>query len=91
LTPSTIGGILETYNDERMTMDTMVMEEQYVLDATDRCDRCGSQAYVWVNMVAGDLQFCGHHYAKHENKLKHLVIEVVDERDKLNVKVASSA
>ena len=27
----------------------------------DRCDRCGSQAFIRAVFVAGDLTFCGHH------------------------------
>lgn len=66
-------------------------EKTYVLNAKDRCDSCGAQALVWVNMLAGDLQFCGHHYAKNEEALKAFVIEVVDERGKINARSESSA
>ena len=31
------------------------------LNATDRCDKCGAQAYVRVEMRAGELLFCAHH------------------------------
>lgn len=75
-------------------VDTMVedtTEKVYILNAKDRCDSCNAQALVWVNMVAGDLQFCGHHYAKHEEALRAFVIEVVDERSKINAKSESSA
>jgi hypothetical protein len=67
-------------------MSTMVEEKFHVLNATDRCDRCGSEAYVWVNLISGDLQFCGHHYADNEDALKPFAIEVVDEREKLSVR-----
>ena len=36
-------------------MDTMQEERSDVLKVTDRCDRCESQAFVWVNGVNGDL------------------------------------
>ena len=29
--------------------------------STDRCDRCGAQAYVRFNKGAAELDFCGHH------------------------------
>lgn len=29
--------------------------------STDRCDRCGAQAYVRFNKVSSELDFCGHH------------------------------
>lgn len=67
------------------------VEETDTLNATDRCDSCGSQAYVWVNGVSGDLLFCGHHFAKNEVKLRAYAFEIIDERHKLEVKRESSA
>jgi hypothetical protein len=59
------------------------------LNAQDRCDRCGAQAYVWVNGIHGDLLFCGHHYNKiindpvgNSNMISY-AIEVIDERDSI--------
>lgn len=76
-------------------MQTMTKEEQqnniYQLNATDRCDSCGAQAYVWVNGVNGDLLFCGHHFAKGEQKLRAYAFEIIDERHKLEIKRESSA
>jgi len=55
-----------------------------VLSATDRCDRCGAQAYVRVVLPGGsDLLFCGHHWNAHEEKLRPQAVEVVDETHKL--------
>jgi hypothetical protein len=68
-----------------------VLDEIDVLNAHDRCDSCGSQAYVWVNGVNGDLLFCGHHFAKSEEKLRAYAFEITDERHKLEVKRESSA
>ena len=68
-----------------------VLEETDVLNAHDRCDSCGSQAYVWVNGVNGDLIFCGHHFVKNEVKLRAYAFEIIDERHKLEVKRESSA
>lgn len=76
-------------------METEVIE--YVetfsdtMNSTDRCDYCGSQAYVWVNGIAGDLLFCGHHFTKSEDKIRSYAFEVIDERHKLKVKRESSA
>jgi hypothetical protein len=72
-------------------METMVEEKAYLLMNNDRCDSCGSQAYVWVNGVNGDLLFCGHHFAKNEVKLRAYAFEVIDERHKLEVKRESSS
>lgn len=36
----------------------------------DRCDRCGSQAYVHVVLPSGnDLMFCGHHWTENKDKI----------------------
>jgi hypothetical protein len=69
----------------------MIAEEQkvWLLDATDRCDRCQAQAYIKVIGSAGELLFCSHHYNKvmddpkgYESMMKFMV-EVIDERAKL--------
>ena len=72
-------------------MDTMVEEKSDTLNVTDRCDACGSQAYIWVNGVSGDLLFCRHHFLKHEDKLREYAFEIIDETHKLGIKVESSA
>lgn len=39
------------------------------LNATDRCDRCGAQAYVRAEMRNGELLFCAHHARQHRDAL----------------------
>ena len=57
--------------------------------ATDRCDRCGSQAQVRATMLTGMLLFCGHHYNKimdnpdSYKKMMAFMLTIVDEREKL--------
>lgn len=54
------------------------------LSATDRCDRCGAQAYVRVVLDGGaDLLFCSHHWNDHAEKLRPIALEIVDETHKL--------
>jgi len=54
------------------------------LTALDRCDRCGAQAYVQVELVAGaELLFCGHHARQYEVKLREVAIVIHDETDRL--------
>ena len=54
------------------------------LTATDRCDRCNAQAYVRVVLTNGtDLQFCGHHWTRHEDVLRPQASSVIDETHKL--------
>jgi hypothetical protein len=56
------------------------------LKATDRCDRCGAQAYVRVSLVAGgELHFCGHHARAHEGKLRSIAVEWHDETSRLTL------
>jgi len=58
-------------------------EVKYELTAFDRCDRCGSQAWVKVGGVNGELLFCSHHYNKVENNIKEWAFSVIDERERL--------
>ena len=66
-----------------------VPEKEWLLKATDRCDRCAAQAYVMVKGSTGDLLFCAHHYDKIMNnpdaytKMMSFMLEVVDERERL--------
>lgn len=54
------------------------------LTAEDRCDRCGAQAYLRVELHAGgELLFCAHHAREHGDKLKEVAIHVLDETHKL--------
>ena len=54
------------------------------LTASDRCDRCGAQAYVRVQLSSGgELLFCGHHGREHGDKIKAIAVNVHDETGKL--------
>jgi hypothetical protein len=54
------------------------------LSAADRCDRCGAQAYLRVELLAGgELMFCAHHAREHGDALKEVAATVVDETHKL--------
>ena len=74
-----------------MTLTEEVIEKEWILKATDRCDSCPSEALVKVTGLSGDLMFCGHHYnkimnnAKGYEKMMSFAITVVDEREKLSV------
>ena len=53
--------------------------------AIDRCDRCGAQAYVRVELASGgELLFCAHHAREHGDKLRQVAINVYDETHKLS-------
>ena len=72
-----------------MTITQEVVEKEWLLKATDRCDSCSSEALVKVTGISGDLMFCGHHYNKIMNdaggykKMMSFAITIVDEREKL--------
>ena len=72
-----------------MTMTEEVVQKEWLLKATDRCDSCASEALVKVTGISGDLMFCGHHYNKIMNntdgykKMMSFAITVIDEREKL--------
>jgi hypothetical protein len=54
------------------------------LTATDRCDRCGAQAYVRAVMTSGsELLFCAHHWHDNEDRLREVSAAIHDERDRL--------
>ncbi|MBB1494544.1 hypothetical protein J4N02_07760 [Propioniciclava sp. MC1595] len=62
-------------------MSTTVMES---LNAADRCDRCGAQAYVRVTLTSGgELLFCAHHGRAHSDKLKQVALKIQDETSRL--------
>lgn len=48
------------------------------LSIADRCDRCGSQAYVIVVLASGVLHLCGHDYRAHADKLASVAIGITD-------------
>lgn len=58
----------------------MLQEETRVIKTSDRCDRCGAEAFVWACGITGELFFCGHHYSMHEESIKNFAYEIIDER-----------
>lgn len=64
-----------------------------VLNNADRCDACGAQAFVWINMPESDagLLYCAHHFNRFEEGLKKVAIDIFDERYKINVKPSQSS
>ncbi len=64
-------------------------KQDWQLNANDRCDSCGAQAYVMAKGVSGELLFCGHHWEKvmnnavgYDNMMK-FAYEILDERERL--------
>ncbi|URP22239.1 hypothetical protein SEA_BIG4_206 [Microbacterium phage Big4] len=63
------------------------------LNHSDRCDACGAQAFVWINMPNSTegLLYCSHHFNRFEPKLREYAIDIIDERYKINVKASASS
>jgi hypothetical protein len=60
--------------------DTVEGVDEQSLTTEDRCDRCGSQAYVRATLEAGtELLFCGHHWREHGDKVRTLAVTIHDE------------
>ena len=65
-------------------MTTAVAPGASALSAADRCDRCGAQAYLRVELQAGgELLFCAHHAREHGDRLREIAATVHDETHKL--------
>lgn len=69
---------------EEADVTTAVASSAAALTASDRCDRCGAQAYLRVELGEGaELLFCAHHAREHGDKLRAIAIKVHDETHKL--------
>ena len=72
-----------------MMITEEVVENEWLLKATDRCDSCAAEALVKVTVLNGDLMFCGHHYNKIMDnpesyaKMMAFMLTIIDEREKL--------
>lgn len=75
------------FDDPRRNEDTVTVTAEFpTLTAADRCDRCGAQALVRVELPSGtDLVFCGHHARQHETRLREIAVAYRDETDSLSV------
>ena len=72
-------------------MSTATAPSATPLTAVDRCDRCGAQAYLRVQLQSGgELLFCAHHAREHGEKLREVAAHVHDETAKLSDKPSSA-
>jgi hypothetical protein len=58
--------------------------ESEKLSAIDRCDVCGAQAYIRVELDSGKLLFCAHHGNANKAKLEPLVVNWYDQSEDLS-------
>lgn len=62
------------------------------LRVADRCDQCGAQAFVLIELATQALLFCKHHFERHEPALVAQGVRVVvDDRHKINQRPGGSA
>ena len=66
---------------EENTIDELAATPQ--LTSADRCDSCGAQAYIRVEVNNGELLFCSHHGKKYHEKLASIAHSWHDESDRL--------
>ena len=59
------------------------ISEPTQLNAADRCDVCGAQAYIRVELATGELMFCSHHGNEKKAKLEPIAVSWHDETQKL--------
>jgi hypothetical protein len=64
---------------------TTAIAPSAALTAADRCDRCGAQAYLRVELVSGgELLFCAHHAREHSDALREVAANMTDETHRLS-------
>lgn len=64
-------------------MTDQVLLEPAALNALDRCDRCGAQAYVRATLAGGELLFCAHHGKEYAEKLAAVAQRIDDQSERL--------
>jgi len=73
-------------------VNTAIAPQPAALTAGDRCDRCGAQAYLRVELqTGGELLFCAHHAREHGDKLRTIAANVHDETHKLQAMPAGAS
>lgn len=78
--------------ESEVEVTTAVAPDAQSLTAADRCDRCGAQAYLRVELSSGfELFFCAHHAREHDEKLREVAVTVTDETHKLAGTPATAA
>jgi hypothetical protein len=62
------------------------------LTASDRCDRCGAQAFIRATLASGaELLFCAHHAREYESGLRAIDADIYNETERLAEVAATAA
>lgn len=62
-----------------------------MLTLTDRCDRCGAQAFIVAYLAACELMFCMHHGRQYMDALCEVADDIYDGTDTINRRPSMSA
>jgi len=82
----------DRHDDEKRSHVTTTIAPSAALTAADRCDRCGAQAYLRVQLAGGgELMFCAHHAREHGERLREVAITIHDETQRLDKTPAARA
>ena len=60
-----------------------------MMNANDRCDRCGAAAMVRFTLLNGELLFCGHHAKEYGPELKKQSVSIEDPENVLHPALAA--
>jgi hypothetical protein len=61
------------------------------LTMSDRCDRCGAQAFYRAVLSAGELLFCAHHGRAYAARLAEVAVAVQDGTAAINCRPSPAA
>ena len=76
------------------TLETTTIEETEThrpLTGFDRCDSCGSQAFILADFFGSELTFCGHHGRKFEAQLVAQGFSISDQTHLINPQPSPSS
>ena len=74
-----------------MSTATTPAPAPHTFTATDRCDRCGAQAFMRAVLSSGDLLFCAHHGRAYGDALAAKALVVEDASETINKAPSPSA
>jgi hypothetical protein len=70
-----------------MSASTLQDPDSQPLTTLDRCDRCGAQAYLRIELTGGsELLFCAHHSREHEHQIRRIAVSMHDETSALGAR-----
>ena len=84
-------GVHGTPCERTPAMPATVLDAAADLTSSDRCDRCGAQAFFRAVLHAGELLFCAHHGREYSARLSEVAIAVQDGSGAINSRPSPAA